>query len=622
MFKQEYSSKVGVGARFSYRVKLMVTMVVIAVLVVAAVALSIWSLATGLIVDVNIRLAEANLTNNFKSIREYFDTTQAVLTSVIMAPPVQNIANPPLGERLPAPENLGSILAAHIRQALYAHPVTQAPRSLKIEALICQDGDGFFWQASELPLPFTDLTSGLDYLRERGDIVSPIYTPATWFGLCRQVDVSGVEQSYWLGFRLLMDNTNMKVNGLIIYSLAEKEICDLYNSASPSAIMLRRDGIVASSTQKNQINQPFEFPELTEMIIQSAEKSTVSSSARDKTSSLISTGEEEKLFSWRSFAHGDMYFVVLFENYHRLWFSEAREFMYSVIVIAVVAVIFVVGISYLLSRRLTQSLKELTRVTREIGRGNLKERYSSGGKDEFAYIGAHFNNSMDEMLRLFTVKEQDEMAKRNLEARLLQSQINPHFLYNTLDVVVWTIKKGEHKVAEQLVNLLSDFFRLALTRGRELITLKEELQIVTRYLDVVRLAGDVSIELELDVPEKLLSYPVIKLLLQPIVENTLEHGFSGFQDYGHISIVVEEIIDNSDTYLIITVRDNGIGMSEDELSKIRRALEIWPPEDDLGFFWPLQYYVALAHLLWSERRYEVKQRSRRIYGSKTDLSFD
>ena len=165
-----------------------------------------------------------------------------------------------------------------------------------------------------------------------------------------------------------MNNTNMKVNGLIIYSLAEKEICDLYNSASSSAIMLRRDGIVASSTQKNQIDQPFEFPELTKVIIQSAEKSTMSSSTRDKTSALISTGEEEKLFSWRSFAHGDMYFVVLFENYHRLWFSEAREFMYSVIVIAVVAVIFVVGISYLLSRRLTQSLKELTRVTREIGR--------------------------------------------------------------------------------------------------------------------------------------------------------------------------------------------------------------------------------------------------------------
>ena len=140
MFKQEYSSKVGVGARFSYRLKLTVTMVVIAVLVVVAVALSIWFLATDLIVDVNIRLAEANLTNNFKSIREYFDTTQAVLTSVIMASPVQNIANPPLGERLPAPENLGSILAAHIRQALYAHPVTQAPRSLKIEALICRDG--------------------------------------------------------------------------------------------------------------------------------------------------------------------------------------------------------------------------------------------------------------------------------------------------------------------------------------------------------------------------------------------------------------------------------------------------------------------------------------------------
>ena len=112
----------------------------------------------------------------------------------------------------------------------------------------------------------------------------------------------------------------------------------------------------------------------------------------------------------------------------------------------------------------------------------------------------------------------------------------------------------------------------------------------------MRLAGDISLEHELNIPEKLLPYPIIQLLLQPIVENTLEHGFSGFQDYGHISIVVEEIIDNSDAYLIITVRDNGIGMSEDELSKIRRALEIWPPEDDLGFF-------GLYNIMWRLRTF-------------------
>ena len=200
-------------------------------------------------------------------------------------------------------------------------------------------------------------------------------------------------------------------------------------------------------------------------------------------------------------------------------------------------------------------------------------------KDEIGTL-AESVNEMTEHLEEFVEKiKEDERKMRHTELRLLQEQINPHFLYNTLDTIVWLVEGNASDKAVNMVVSLSDFFRIVLSKGREIITLKEEEQHIRSYLEIQQVRYRDILEYDIQIPEELYQYKILKLTLQPLVENSLYHGIKTKRGKG--TIYVTGRLEDDKIYL--DVKDTGIGMSEAELASLRSKISKPCKETDSGF---------------------------------------
>ncbi len=170
-------------------------------------------------------------------------------------------------------------------------------------------------------------------------------------------------------------------------------------------------------------------------------------------------------------------------------------------------------------------------------------------------------------------REQKQLRKAEFE--LLQAQINPHFLYNTLDAIVWSAEAGNQKQVVKMVGSLSEFFRSSLNKGKELVRVREELSHARSYLEIQQIRYQDILSYEIDVPEELFEYEIPKITVQPIVENALYHGIKNRRGGGKITITGEE----GDTDYRIIVADDGMGMDSERLSEISKGLEDKAPED-------------------------------------------
>ena len=169
----------------------------------------------------------------------------------------------------------------------------------------------------------------------------------------------------------------------------------------------------------------------------------------------------------------------------------------------------------------------------------------------------------------------------NLELKLLQAQINPHFLYNTLDNIIWLAEDGRKEEVEDITASLSQFFRTALSGGMDFIKIRDELSHIEAYLHIQRQRYRDILSYEIDVPESMMEYLIIKMTLQPIVENALYHGIKNKRGGGKIIISGRE----EPGRICLTVKDDGIGMKEDELLRLKKIIsgEVRPLADNTGF---------------------------------------
>ncbi len=164
------------------------------------------------------------------------------------------------------------------------------------------------------------------------------------------------------------------------------------------------------------------------------------------------------------------------------------------------------------------------------------------------------------------IEEQKKLRKAEFE--VLQAQINPHFLYNTLDAIVWSAEAGNQTQVVNMVGSLSDFFKASLNKGKEIVSVRDELQHVRSYLEIQQIRYQDILSYEINVPESLYDCSIPKITLQPVIENALYHGIKNRRALGKISVMG---IDEENTMLLRVV-DDGIGMSAERLSEVRKAL--------------------------------------------------
>lgn len=165
------------------------------------------------------------------------------------------------------------------------------------------------------------------------------------------------------------------------------------------------------------------------------------------------------------------------------------------------------------------------------------------------------------------VKEEQKQL-RKAEFELLQAQINPHFLYNTLDAIVWSAEAGNQKQVVSMVGSLSEFFRTSLNKGKEIVSVREELQHVKSYLEIQQVRYQDILTYEINVARDIYNYSIPKITIQPVVENALYHGIKNRRGGGKITITGTE----SKNEIRIQVSDDGAGMDENRLEEVRRGI--------------------------------------------------
>lgn len=221
-------------------------------------------------------------------------------------------------------------------------------------------------------------------------------------------------------------------------------------------------------------------------------------------------------------------------------------------------------VSYYIPKSITQPIKRLSEVTDLVAKGNLTVHSDIKVGAEVGILNDSLNVMIDKIHDLVEQVKVEQIRLRKAEFEILQAQINPHFLYNTLDAIVWLAEAGEQKKVVNMVESLSDFFRTSLNQGKDIISIEEELQHVNSYLEIQQMRYQDILEYEIHVPKELNRYLIPKITIQPLVENALYHGIKNKRGLGKITISGHM----KEDYFILRIEDNGIGMTEERLAKV------------------------------------------------------
>ena len=381
------------------------------------------------------------------------------------------------------------------------------------------------------------------------------YSSARWFA----GTINDGQTQALVYLRFIYEQATMRKIGVAVFGITEDRIGNQYVGHFPNAFLLSRDGIVLSAEKKNSIG--ILHPEATQLL--------QNSSSQNRFSRVLYSDNENKNEAFcYSLQNINAILVVPFDFYQTTRDNAMLSYLRSIVIMTVVVILLAVALGILLSGGLSKSIASLVGFAKKVEAGDTECRFQPDSKDEIAYLGEHINQMLDEISKASQQREADLKANQLMEIQLLQQQINPHLLYNTLDSLLWYLQQNQNDQAIALTSSMSEFFKISLSKGSDFVTLGRELQLIQHYLEIQHVARYQDIHLICDVGEDLYDYPVIKLLLQPIVENAIIHGFAGYRDDGTIRIEALKIAD----LLEIVVTDNGIGILPEEIEEIQQIL--------------------------------------------------
>lgn len=220
-----------------------------------------------------------------------------------------------------------------------------------------------------------------------------------------------------------------------------------------------------------------------------------------------------------------------------------------------------IGIWFVL-RLWIRPLRDLQATILKVGSGHSDLRANETGSPELVDLARQFNIMLDRIDQLMIAVKEEEQNVRKYELQALSSQINPHFLYNTLDTIVWMAEFNDSKRVVEVTKSLAKYFRLALNQGHEQISLKDEIDHVRQYLFIQKQRYGEKSQYEIKELKQYDDYKIPKLILQPLVENAIYHGIKEMNRQGMIRVSVSE----NDTQLIVSIYDNGRGFVASEIT--------------------------------------------------------
>lgn len=347
--------------------------------------------------------------------------------------------------------------------------------------------------------------------------------------------------------------------GLVIVRLNESEISSLLTAAVPeeqgSIFILRSDGTVLMDKDEQHIGLPYSNPDLLKTVQQSP----------NKVNQLQIDGESYLVFNKQMRSTG-WAIVTLVKDETIVAKTNALKVSLKALFLVVLffGVFALIGFEFAIIRPMVELKKETSRLQK----GDFSARVTVRNRDEIGELGRQFNSMVQTIKDLIDNKYKLEIQQKESELRILQSQMDPHFLYNTLDMIRWTARLEKAPETSQLIEALSGFFRMSLNQEKQAATLADEMGFVRSYLDLQkkRLGGKLTFSLLMEAPLEDVILP--RRLIQPLVENSVKHGLVS-RKKGSIHV---RCYRSTEDELIIDVTDTGVGFTEERLRAIRQAL--------------------------------------------------
>lgn len=277
------------------------------------------------------------------------------------------------------------------------------------------------------------------------------------------------------------------------------------------------------------------------------------------------------------------------------------DFIKLIVMVMILLALVLILMSFRISESIAAPIRELNDITNQVARGDLSVRAHTDRGKEVKQLSQSLNMMIEKIQDLLDKVTQEQISLRETELALLQSQINPHFLYNTLDTIVWLAETDDKKQVVTMVENLSDFFRISLNNGKEIITVSEEIKHVTSYLEIQQIRYRDILTYEIKEDPAFSNYLIPKITLQPLVENALYHGIKNKRGVGKITIKMRRRVDG----FCIDVIDNGIGMDDETLAKVNESIN-----------------ASMDDNRESYGLYNVNERIRMRFGDEFGLSFE
>lgn len=272
-----------------------------------------------------------------------------------------------------------------------------------------------------------------------------------------------------------------------------------------------------------------------------------------------------------------------------LFYREKQNTLIFFVSLALLSFLFGLGCVSIFTKNITKTLKQLRKYVADLKQGKKEKEIVFSNQDEVGMIGNEFMRVVKENEKLTINLYKSLYKEKEAELIALQSQINPHFLYNTLDSIFWMAE--EHNVDEisRMVIALSSMFKLSLNNGEKFISLQKELQLVLNYLEIQAIRYEGKFTVKMDIDDGLMEMKVIKFILQPLVENAICHGIAPKESKGQIMISAKRISDN----IIIAVADDGVGFNRSISEVLEKGYALKNVNDRIKLYYGEEYGVFI-----------------------------
>lgn len=354
--------------------------------------------------------------------------------------------------------------------------------------------------------------------------------------------------------RALVNNQTGEREGLFFVDLNYSAISDLCNNNSIEEkgyiFVLDAEGNIVYHP-KQQLMYGGLKTENIDAIMECREDSLIIDEGGD---SKLYTMSKSKRTGWT--VVGAVYTSELLKN------NEQAQMWY--LLVASILLLAVIGISSIISREITKPIRSLRDSMRKVQNGQFGTHVEVITENEIGSLGRSFNLMTSEIQALMEQNVYEQKQKRKSELKALQAQINPHFLYNTLDSIIWMSEAGENDEVVEMTSALARLLRQSISNDQEEVELEKEIEYVKNYLTIQKMRYKDKLEFFIYVDPRVAHVPIIKLVLQPLVENAIYHGIKYKETKGNLKIYARPV----DGRVEIVVADDGIGMDEDVMEHI------------------------------------------------------